>query len=78
MDKLFTTQDIEGTKGENTAGADLSPIRSGFERNININGRDCLQFLNVEFRKINNFIMLSGAYRTSSIVYRQKLTARPT
>ncbi|MBZ9670056.1 hypothetical protein [Mesorhizobium sp. ES1-3] len=78
MDKLFTTQDIGGTKGENTAGAGLSPIRSGFERNVNINGRDCLQFLNAEFRKINNFIMLSEVARASCMVYRQTLTARST
>ncbi|MEI9429390.1 hypothetical protein [Mesorhizobium sp. Cs1299R1N3] len=77
MDKLFTTQDIEGTKGEKTSDADLSPIRSGFERNVNINGRDCLLFLNIEFRKINDFRTLSGAYRSSRIVHRQKLTAKP-
>ncbi|MEI9408599.1 hypothetical protein [Mesorhizobium salmacidum] len=77
MDKLFTTQDIGGTKREKTADADLSPIRSGFERNININGRDCLLFLNAEFRKINNFIILSGAFRSSRIVDREKLTAKP-
>ncbi|MBZ9997690.1 hypothetical protein [Mesorhizobium sp. BH1-1-4] len=75
MDKLFTTQDIEGTNQENIAGAALSPIRSGFERNVNINGHDCLQFLNTEFRKINNIIMLSASRHAARIVYRQKLRA---
>ncbi|TPM07851.1 hypothetical protein FJ960_08135 [Mesorhizobium sp. B2-3-11] len=76
MDKLFTTQDIGGTKGEKTADADLSPIRSGFGRNVNINGRDRLLFLNVEFRKINDFTTLSGAYRSSRILHRQRLMAK--
>jgi hypothetical protein len=77
VDKLFTTQDIERTKAENTAGAALSPIRSGFEPNVKINGRDKLLFFNVEFRKINSFISLSERAPTPPHCSRRKLTAGP-
>ncbi|MER8806535.1 hypothetical protein [Mesorhizobium australicum] len=52
MDKLFTTQDIERTKAENTAGAALSPIRSGFEPNVKINGRDKLLFFTSSLERL--------------------------
>ena len=58
---MFTTQDIEGTKRENPVGADLSPIRSGFERKLTLMPRNQLFFLNGKFRKINNFIILSDS-----------------
>ncbi|TPK11160.1 hypothetical protein FJ872_21765 [Mesorhizobium sp. B2-5-9] len=77
MDKLFTTQDIGGTKRENTAGAALSPIRSGFEPNVKINGRDKLLFFNAEFRKINSFISLTGRAPNRPHRSRRKLTAGP-
>ena len=76
MDKLFTTQDIEGTKRENSAGADLSPIRSGFERKLTLMARNRLWFLNARFRKINNFISLEDQQRTASLVSRQRLRAK--
>ncbi|QND57169.1 hypothetical protein [Mesorhizobium huakuii] len=75
MDKLFTTQDIEGTKRENTFGAGLSPIRSGFERKLTLMARNPLQSLNIRFRKINNFIILSGGHRVAALVARQRLRA---
>ena len=78
MDKLFTTQDIEGTKRENTAGADLSPIRSGFERKLTLMPRNLLFFLNGKFRKINNFIILSDGHRSAPFICRQKLRAKVT
>jgi len=73
VDKLFTTQDIEGTKRENTAGADLSPIRSGFERKLTLMALNRSQHLNGKFRKINNFIILSDSHRSASFICRQKL-----
>jgi len=42
VDKLFTTQDIEGTKRENSFGAALSPIRSGFEQKLTLMARNPL------------------------------------
>ncbi|UVK56481.1 hypothetical protein DBIPINDM_003092 [Mesorhizobium sp. AR02] len=75
MDKLFTTQDIGGTKRENAAGAALSPIRSGFERKLTLMGRNRPQFLNAQFRKINNFIILSDMHRAAFVVSRQSLMA---
>jgi hypothetical protein len=42
VDKLFTTQDIAGTKRENSSGAVLSPIRSGFEQNLTLMARNRL------------------------------------
>ncbi|WP_095201185.1 hypothetical protein [Mesorhizobium carmichaelinearum] len=75
MDKLFTAQDIEGTKRENTDGAALSPIRSGFERKLTLMARNPLQSLNAQFRKINNFIILSDGRRGAALVARQRLRA---
>ncbi|WP_137930866.1 hypothetical protein [Mesorhizobium comanense] len=61
MDKLLATQHIDGTKGENGDGAGLSPIRSGFERNVNVTRLNQTRFLNAQFKKINNFIILRSS-----------------
>ena len=76
MDKLFKTQDIAGTNRENSSGAVLSPIRSGFEQKLTLMARNRLWLLNIRFRKINNFIMLTGQPRAASVVSRQRLMAK--